>query len=235
MRWHLIGANGAFLDVAVADMSVLLSVSVGNVPIGRSVPIGGDMSVGDGMSIGGGMPVADGVSVGRGRVDLLATSVAIVLFQVGMVEEVAEEQKVGEVDGEREVEVLVGLLTRAALVLESVVADGDGDAEDHLGDLEGGDEHGDMLGEAQVERAQRVVGIHESVNGVVHPDEPASTGGVVLVSVPGVHEDSDVMIPVEEDKRSFAFKQSTIHLNGSVCNKRTHQERKTGKKQESNT
>jgi len=66
MRWHLIGANGAFLDVAVADMPILLSVSVGNVPIGRSVPIAGDMSVGDGMSIGSGMPVADGVSVGRG-------------------------------------------------------------------------------------------------------------------------------------------------------------------------
>jgi len=101
MRWHLVGAKGAFLDVAIAEMAVLFGVSVGNVPIGRGVPIGGDMPVGDGMSIGGGMPVADGVSVGRTRIDLLAGSVTIVLFQVRVVEEVAEEQKVGEVDGRR--------------------------------------------------------------------------------------------------------------------------------------
>jgi len=92
---YLFGANRAFLNMAVADMAILLRVAVGNMPVlfgvaVGNVAIGGSVSIGDGMPVGGGMAVADRVSVGHGGVDLLGGRVAIVLLQIGVVEEIAE-------------------------------------------------------------------------------------------------------------------------------------------------
>lgn len=36
---------------------------------------------------------------------------------------------------------------------------------------------------------------------VVHDDEPARGGGVLREGVPSVQQDSDVVVPVEEDER----------------------------------
>ena len=35
---------------------------------------------------------------------------------------------------------------------------------------------------------------------IVHADKPASSGDVVRVGVPGIEEDSDMVVPVEEDE-----------------------------------
>lgn len=52
--------------------------------------------------------------------------------------------------------------------------------------------------------AQGVVRVHKRVNTIIHHDEPASRRCVFSVGEPGVHQDGDVMIPVQEDQRLFA-------------------------------
>ena len=42
------------------------------------------------------------------------------------------------------------------------------------------------------------------MNDVVHHHEPATWGSVVCVAVPHVQQDSDVMVPVQENQRLFA-------------------------------
>jgi len=85
--------------------------------------------------------------------------------------------------------------------LDLVGPDVDSCAHDHLCQLQRGDDHSDELWHVDAEGLQRVVGVHDGVNQVVHAHEPASCRNVVGVGVPGVQEDSHVVVPVQEDER----------------------------------
>lgn len=43
-----------------------------------------------------------------------------------------------------------------------------------------------------------------TVNGVVHADEVQAVRGLLVVRVPAVQEDSNVVVPVEKDQRLLA-------------------------------
>lgn len=86
------------------------------------------------------------------------------------------------------------------LVHPVVHQDQDGQTHGHLHDLGGGDHHGAGAGHAYAGRLRRIVGIHEGVNRVVHGHEPASACHLVPVGEPGVEQNGDVVVPVEEDE-----------------------------------
>lgn len=86
------------------------------------------------------------------------------------------------------------------LVHPAVHQSQDGQAHDHLHDLGSGDHHGAGAGHTQARRLRRVVGVHEGVDCVVHGHEPASTCHLVPVGEPGVEQNGDVVVPVEEDE-----------------------------------
>lgn len=86
------------------------------------------------------------------------------------------------------------------LVHPAVQQPQDGQAHGHLHDLGSGDHHGAEAGHAHAGRLRRVVGVHEGVDGVVHGHEPASACHLVPVGEPGVDQNGDVVVPVEEDE-----------------------------------
>mmetsp|Transcript_16602 Transcript_16602/g.20686 ORF Transcript_16602/g.20686 Transcript_16602/m.20686 type:complete len:96 (-) Transcript_16602:534-821(-) len=47
---------------------------------------------------------------------------------------------------------------------------------------------------------EKIVTVHNRVDGVIHGDEEESTGRCGHIGMPAIEKDRDVMIPVEEDK-----------------------------------
>ena len=90
-------------------------------------------------------------------------------------------------------------------------------AQDHLYELEGGDQHGHTPRHSQPDSSsdqqpggryspdglEEVVGVHQRVHEEVHDDEPAGWSRVLAEGVPAVDEDGDVVIPVEEYQLLF--------------------------------
>ena len=91
----------------------------------------------------------------------------------------------------------------AGAELSLSVEDGD-DASDHLEDLHGRDGHGDELGGPDFDGLKSVVGVHERVDGEIHEHEQSTKGCSLGTGIPGEHEDSYVMVPVEENDRSLS-------------------------------
>lgn len=133
-------------------------------------------------------------------------ALASIARQIREVEEAREEDEVAGVHGDGELDVgrrdVAGGVT--GLLKEAMRPDVDGTADDHLRQLQGCDDHRDEAGRAELQRTEGVVGVHQRVHAVVHDHEPAGRGGVLGVGEPRVHEDGDVVVPVEEDQRLFA-------------------------------
>jgi len=148
--------------------------------------------------------LVDDVAVSRVVLDLLLMLLVSVAFlQIHVVEEASEQKEIGEVDTGRTIQVLEGLLTKFALDLRTIGLHGDEATDDHLRQLHARHRHGDPFRETPAARTQRVVRVHEGVHVKIHPNEPTSTGRVILVGVPGVDQDGDMMIPMQEDQRSL--------------------------------
>lgn len=120
-------------------------------------------------------------------------------FEVGLIEEDGEEQQVAEVHDEGVEDVVHG--GEAVDVMVPVIEEPqNAQPHEHLRDLHERDQHGDGSRHASAGRSKRVVAVHERVDGVVHAHEPAAAGHTVFIRVPAVEQDSDVMIPVQEDQ-----------------------------------
>jgi hypothetical protein len=120
------------------------------------------------------------------------------LANIGQVEEVKEEEKVGAVHDKGPLDVLVGDTTGAAALLHLIRRHVHIDADDHLGQLRGRDCHVDPFGNAHAHGTARVVRIHGRVHCVVDEREPAARRAEVVTRVPAVDEHSGVVVPVEE-------------------------------------
>lgn len=148
-----------------------------------------------------------GVGVGRlGVVGVGAGTAGAALglaANVGLEEELAEEDKVAEVHERGPDDVVHVRGTLLALLHPGVDQVVDHAAHHHLGDLRQRDEHGELAGHLEAGRPQRVVGVHDRVHQVVHGHEPAPAGHHVLVGVPGVEQHSDVVVPMQEDQLLF--------------------------------
>lgn len=77
-------------------------------------------------------------------------------------------------------------------------------ANDHLSQLQGGNQHGNRTRRLEVQGTQSIVRVHHRVDAVVHHDEPTGRGGVFGVREPRVHQHSDVVVPVQEDQWLFS-------------------------------
>jgi len=102
----------------------------------------------------------------------------LILAKVGLVEEVGKEQQVAQIDGEGKVQVGHGVLACFRLIfrpsrLYAQNGENDKAAQKHLHELQTGQRHGHKLGQGKIQRAQRVVRVHQSMNHVVHVDEPS--------------------------------------------------------------
>lgn len=91
-------------------------------------------------------------------------------------EEAREQDEVAGVHGDGEFDVgrrnVAGGVS--GLLQESMRPDVDGTADNHLRQLESGDDHGDEAWRVEFEGAQCVVRVHKGVNTIIHHDEPAS-------------------------------------------------------------
>ena len=76
----------------------------------------------------------------------------------------------------------------------------DNTSNDHLYQLERGDNHRNDLGNSVPQSPKCVVCVHDGVYHEVHHDEPPGWGGVLAERVPAVDQDGDVVIPVQEYK-----------------------------------
>lgn len=131
---------------------------------------------------------------GRGR---------LVLQDVGPPEEAGEQHEVGSVHEEGNLDIVIGNVALVACLFHLVRPNVDGGAHHHLEELGSGDAHGDPAWHAEFQGLEGVVAVHDTVHQVVHADEPAGSGDVVGVGVPGVQENGHVMVPVEEDEGLF--------------------------------
>lgn len=149
--------------------------------------------------------VGRSTSVAGSRVDR-AFAHAGVRREVGLVEETSKQDEVAEVHGDRQLDVHFRDVTAslAGGLQEPVRPDVDRTADDHLGQLQGGDHHGNRTGRLEVQGTQSIVRVHHRVDAVVHHDEPTGRGGVFRVREPRVHQHSDVVVPVQEDQRLFS-------------------------------
>lgn len=124
---------------------------------------------------------------------------------VGLVEESGEEYKVAKVHGERELDVEPGDVTLVLVLLQILGRPYVDDAADnHLSQLAGGDEHGDVFPRPVAHGTQRVVGVHDGVHAVVHDDVPACGRCVLRVGEPRVEQHGYVVVPVQEDEGLLA-------------------------------
>ncbi len=154
------------------------------------------------------VPVTLGMAIGNTvaiRVDLAVRSAVLAALrrlrlQIGVVEEVEEENKVREVHEKGPHDVFVRDVALIAAPLLEVGDRVDNDADDHLGDLPAGDHDVDPLWDSEAEGAEAVVRVHGSVDGEVHEDKPATGGAEVLARVPAVDEDSCVVVPAMTNK-----------------------------------
>lgn len=124
--------------------------------------------------------------------------------QVGMVEEVEEENEVREVHEKGPLDIRVSDVTLVATRFLEVGDRIDDNADNHLRDLTAGDDDIDPFWNSVAERAKSVVRVHGSMHGEVHEDEPTTRGAEVFARVPAVDEDSCVVIPVEENELLLA-------------------------------
>uniref|UniRef100_A0A2M4B2Y9 Putative secreted protein n=1 Tax=Anopheles triannulatus TaxID=58253 RepID=A0A2M4B2Y9_9DIPT len=155
-----------------------------------------DAAAGDVLAAGGGR--------GGGHLDR-SLALARVRREVGFVEEARKQHEVAEVHRDRQLNVHLGDVARvfAGRLQEPVGPDVDRTADDHLGQLECRDEHGDRARRLEVQGTQRVVRVHDRVDAVVHHDEPPGGSGVLGVREPRVHQHRDVVVPVQKDERLF--------------------------------
>ena len=121
-----------------------------------------------------------------------------------------EQQKIAAIHGKGEQYMEVGGLYDAVAVKVWVAdvhgyASVDNHTANHLQELESGDKHVDPFWRsADPTSSKGVVCVHEGVHEVVHHHEPLHRGNHVGVVVPAVGEDSDVVVPVEEDELLLA-------------------------------
>lgn len=115
-----------------------------------------------------------------------------------------EQNEVGGVHDERDLNVVVRDVAFIAGLFHLVGPDVDSGAHDHLGKLGSGDEHCDVAGDAEFQGLKSIVAVHNAVHEVVHAHEPTSGRDVVRVRVPGVQEHGHVVVPVEEDEGLFS-------------------------------
>jgi len=73
----------------------------------------------------------------------------------------------------------------------------------HLNELEARDDHSNGFRDPVAQGPQSIVPVHKGMDGEVEDDVPAGRGNVLGVSVPGVEQDRDVVIPVEKDEALF--------------------------------
>lgn len=122
------------------------------------------------------------------------------LGDVGFEEELAEEHKVAEVHEGRPHNVLHVGWALLALLHPRIHQVVDHAAHHHLSDLRQGDEHGELARDFEAGGPKSVVRIHDGVHQIVHGHEPAPASHHVLVGVPGIEQNCDVMIPVQENQ-----------------------------------
>mmetsp|Transcript_11181 Transcript_11181/g.20250 ORF Transcript_11181/g.20250 Transcript_11181/m.20250 type:complete len:275 (-) Transcript_11181:80-904(-) len=121
------------------------------------------------------------------------------LAQVPVDGELEEEGEVASVHDGSGDEVVVGDGAVSG-VLVVVAREAYGDSDDHLHDLGDGDEEGVHPLGLHADGHQKVVAVHDGVDGVVHADEEEAGGGLEGVGVPAEEEDGHVVVPVEEDQ-----------------------------------
>lgn len=120
-------------------------------------------------------------------------------FEVGVIKEQGKKDQVAQVHQRTPRYVFHGCLT-VLLIHPAVDQTQDGQTHGHLHDLGSSDHHGAGAGHTNAGRLRRIVGVHEGVNCVVHGHEPASACHLVPVGEPGVEQNGDVVVPVEEDE-----------------------------------
>ena len=76
----------------------------------------------------------------------------------------------------------------------------DNDADDHLTQLEDGNVHGLECFGFAINGHEKVVTVHDGMDGVVHDAKYEGLGGPDNIRVPAVEEDRYVMVPMEENE-----------------------------------
>lgn len=140
---------------------------------------------------------------GRDSEEFLSLSLHALLLsrasEVGLIEEDGEEQQVAEVHQRGADDVALGGEAVGVMIPE-VEEPYDAEPYEHLCDLHERDHHGTESRHSSAGCFSRVVAVHERMDDVVHGHEPAAAGHTVFIRVPGVEQDGDVMIPVQEDQ-----------------------------------
>lgn len=120
-------------------------------------------------------------------------------LEVGLIEEDGEEQQVAEVH-HRGVDDVVHGGDTVDVMFPEIQEPQHAQPHHHLCDLHERDHHGEGSRHTSAGCSSRVVAVHERMDGEVHAHEPAAAGHTVFIRVPAVEQDSDVMIPVQEDQ-----------------------------------
>jgi len=120
--------------------------------------------------------------------------------EVGVNEELCEEDKVRAVHGEGDFGRALRDPTHLSALIEKVGVVSNEAAKDHLNDLRGGDYHRNVLRHPDPQSTEEVVGVHHGVDNVVHADVPSSWSDALCECMPRKQQYSDVMVPVEEDE-----------------------------------
>lgn len=104
---------------------------------------------------------------------------------IGLKEKMAEEHKVAEVHERGPDDILhVGMALAMLHPGEDQIVDYT--ADQHLGDLRQGDEHGKLAWDSEASSPQGIVRVHNGVHSIVHGHKPATASHHVLVGIPRI-------------------------------------------------
>jgi len=130
---------------------------------------------------------------------------ALAFVDVRVIEEMGEEHQVTEVHArrQRDVQLRHPARLRTAGFQVTVRRVVDETSNEHLHQLATGDEHGHSFGRPVAHGPERVVRVHHGMHAVIHHDEPPGGRCELVIREPAVHQNGDVMVPMQEKERLF--------------------------------
>ena len=135
------------------------------------------------------------------------------LSEILVVEEDRKEDEVRGIHGQTELPVSILNIT-ITTINELIDSDreNNGNPTNHLKNLNGGDKRSELEDRLETVDSKSIIGVHKSMNKVIHSGEPDTTSGLVMERVPAEEENGDMVEPMEEDNFFFAKdEEDSIH------------------------
>lgn len=138
--------------------------------------------------------------------------------RISLEKELDKEHQIGSIHDEcRNVVFSLDVTGFSIRVGHDKTQNGHGDTDDHLRDLRDGNVHGIKPLGFHFDGHQKVIKVHDGMNGIIH-DAKDNTGGCLgNVRMPAIGQDGNVMVPMQKDE-GFLVNENEKGVNQFAVN-----------------